>query len=105
MRVAKKSLNPFKSGNIINTVNGTVINPHDPKKRKAYTFEEDDSFVNIETCFVINSKVEEAIIKDLKVKYARNICQYFATACVPDDIEKVEEQFKNAVKNAKVTLL
>ena len=32
---------------------GVTINPHDPKKREAYSFVEDDSIVNQELCEVV----------------------------------------------------
>ena len=65
-RVAKKSLKPFKSGLIINTVSGTCVNEQDPKRREAYTFEEDDSIVNIDMCMEIPYLIERAVILDLK---------------------------------------
>ena len=56
MIVKKKSGKPFKSGFVTATVTGTIINPQDPECRLAYTFEEDDSCVNIVQC----EPVEEA---------------------------------------------
>lgn len=50
MQVKKISDKPFKSGNKVNTVSGIIVNENDPKKRKAYTFVEDDSCVNVELC-------------------------------------------------------
>lgn len=49
-QVRKKSGKPFKSGFLINTVKDTCTNEHDPKKRTAFTFEEDESMVNIDQC-------------------------------------------------------
>lgn len=49
-KVEKRSGKPFKSTLKINTVKGTKINEQDPKRRMAYTFEEDDSVVNVELC-------------------------------------------------------
>lgn len=48
MLVAKKSGKAFKSGRRVNTVTGTTTNPHTDKP--AYTFAEDDSVVDIQTC-------------------------------------------------------
>ncbi len=50
MKVKKKSGKPFKSGKKIATVKGITVNRQDPKRRPAYTFYEDDSVVNIDTC-------------------------------------------------------
>jgi len=49
-RVQKISGKPFKSGNKIGTIKKLVVNEQCPKKSLAYTFEEDDSCVNIEMC-------------------------------------------------------
>ncbi len=49
-KVEKKSGKPFKSTLKSNTVKGIKINEQDPKKRMAYTFEEDNSIVNVELC-------------------------------------------------------
>lgn len=62
MRVAKKSLKPFKSGMIINTVKGTCVNEDDPKRRMAYVFEEDNSIVNVDICIEIPKLIEQAVI-------------------------------------------
>jgi len=43
--VCKRSLNKFKSGEVFNTVTGVVRNPY--TMRWAFTFEEDDSCVEI----------------------------------------------------------
>ena len=51
--VRKKSGKPFKSGLITATVEATVINEQDPKKRIAYTFVEDDSCVNVSQCELV----------------------------------------------------
>ena len=45
IKVKKKSGKPFKSGKKINTAIGIVINEDDPKERKGYIFEEDNSEV------------------------------------------------------------
>lgn len=42
---------PFKSGLKINTIKGVTINPYSNKL--AFTFLEDDSCVNCESCVVI----------------------------------------------------
>lgn len=55
IKVKKKSGKPFKSGRKINTAVGIVINEDDPKQRKGYIFEEDNSVVNIEQCEVVES--------------------------------------------------
>jgi len=52
-KVKKKSGKPFKSGNLVNTITGIIINPRSPKNEKAYTFEEDSSCVNICLCEII----------------------------------------------------
>jgi len=52
-KVRKKSGKPFKSGNLVNTITGIIINPRSPKNEKAYTFEEDSSCVNICLCEII----------------------------------------------------
>lgn len=49
MKVKKISGKPFKSGNKINTVAGIIDHPK-RKGKKAYIFEEDDSYVSIEIC-------------------------------------------------------
>jgi hypothetical protein len=46
-----KQPKPFKSGNLVNTVKGIVVNPY--TKKLAFTFEEDDSFVNCDICFPV----------------------------------------------------
>lgn len=48
MLVYKPSGKKFKSGRLINTVKGITTNPHTNKE--AYTFEEDDSIVDVRTC-------------------------------------------------------
>lgn len=48
-RVVKKSRKPFKSGHIINTIKGVTTNPY-ANNRAAFTFEEDESFVNCQLC-------------------------------------------------------
>ena len=65
-RVYKFSGNPFKSGFKVATVTGVVTNEHDPKKRPAYTFEEDDSIVNCELCGNIEEHVPNTFI-DIRV--------------------------------------
>ena len=52
-RVQKISGKPFKSGNKIGTIKKLVVNEQCPKKSLAYTFEEDDSCVNIKMCEII----------------------------------------------------
>jgi len=52
-RVKKLSGKPFKSGNKIGTIKAIVVNEQCPNKRLAYTFEEDNSCVNIGMCEVI----------------------------------------------------
>jgi hypothetical protein len=42
---------PFKSGLKVNTVKSLTTNPHINKP--AFTFEEDDSVVNCETCSLV----------------------------------------------------
>lgn len=52
LKVAKKSGEPFKSGNKINTVTGIAVN-HYTEGKRAFTFVEDDSCVNIEMCVCV----------------------------------------------------
>jgi len=47
-----KSGKPFKSTLQVNTVKGITVNPN--IGRIAFTFEEDDSIVNCETCELVN---------------------------------------------------
>jgi len=54
MRVSKKSGKPFKSGNKINTVRGTTINPHTDKP--AFIFVEDDSVVDQYICIAMDER-------------------------------------------------
>lgn len=60
--VIKKSFKPFKSGNKFNTVAGYVDHPilHKP----CYTFEEDDSYVEIRLCktLTMNSLIDKFIV-------------------------------------------
>lgn len=49
-KVKKRSGNKFLSGLYVNTVKDYTTNEHDPKKRLAYTFEEDSSYVNVDIC-------------------------------------------------------
>jgi len=53
MKAKKKSKKPFKSGEKINTIKGFTINPFTDKY--AFTFCEDDSFVDIKQCILIDS--------------------------------------------------
>lgn len=61
-KVYKISGNLFKSGAKIATITGVVINEQDPKKRQAYTFEEDDSVVNCELCKDANEHVPTTLM-------------------------------------------
>lgn len=58
-KVEKYSGKPFKSGNKINTVKSVTEHPYREGK-SAYTFEEDDSFVSVEQCKMIDSEKHEA---------------------------------------------
>jgi hypothetical protein len=49
-QVYKTSKKPFKSKLVYNTVSGVTINPH--TKRKAFTFEEDESIVDAHICAI-----------------------------------------------------
>lgn len=51
-RVRKKSGNKFKSGEYIATVVAVCTSLLDPKRRLAYSFEEDDSIVGVDMCGV-----------------------------------------------------
>lgn len=51
-KVTKKSGKPFKSGEKINTIKGITQHPV-LKDEMAYTFEEDDSYVEIRRCETI----------------------------------------------------
>lgn len=53
MKVVKRSRKPFKSGSKMNTIVGVTVNPNTGKY--AWTFEEDDSFVDIRQCIPIDS--------------------------------------------------
>ncbi len=50
--VVKKNGKPFKSGKLINTVKGHIVNPN--TANMAYVFEEDDSIVDIANCTEID---------------------------------------------------
>lgn len=52
-QVHKKSGNKFKSGEYIATVVAVCSSLLDPKRRLAYSFEEDDSVVNVDRCGVV----------------------------------------------------
>lgn len=54
MKVKKRSGKPFKSKSKVNTVKDTIIHPI-LKNEKAYTFHEDDSFVSVVQCEVIET--------------------------------------------------
>lgn len=54
MKVKKKSGKPFKSGFQVNTVKGTVDHPN-VKGEKAYIFYEDDSYVSVKMCYVLDN--------------------------------------------------
>lgn len=54
MKVKKKSGKPFKSGNKVNTVKDIVNHPI-LRGEKAYTFYEDDSYVNVVMCELIKT--------------------------------------------------
>jgi hypothetical protein len=47
-QVCKTSKKPFKSKNKYNTVSGLTVNPH--TNLEAFTFEEDDSIVDVHVC-------------------------------------------------------
>lgn len=49
MKVCKTSGKPFKSSFKVNTVKAVIDHPNLPGK-KAYTFEEDDSYVRVDQC-------------------------------------------------------
>jgi hypothetical protein len=53
MKTQKRSNKPFKSGNKINTITGVTMNPNTNKY--AFTFEEDDSIVDIRQCVLIDA--------------------------------------------------
>jgi len=52
MKVKKKSGKPFKSGNKINTVDKMIDHPIN-KGELAYTFLEDDSYVSVVMCELV----------------------------------------------------
>jgi len=54
-KVEKYSGKPFKSGKRVNTVKSIAPHPHRDGK-EAYTFEEDDSFVSVEQCKIVEEK-------------------------------------------------
>lgn len=54
-RVRKESVKPFKSGSRLNTVKAVTVNPHDPKQRPAFTFEEDASMVGCHNCVLVEN--------------------------------------------------
>ncbi len=51
MKVRKISNKPFKSGEKINTVKGMAVHPK--LNKICYTFEEDDSYVEVWRCEII----------------------------------------------------
>lgn len=53
-KVQKKSGKLFKSGNKVNTVKGIIQHPI-LKDEKAYTFNEDDSFVSVFMCEIVET--------------------------------------------------
>lgn len=55
--IGKYKLKPFKSGNKVNTIKGVISHPN-LEGRMAYTFEEDESYVECRRCEVIVKKVE-----------------------------------------------
>jgi hypothetical protein len=52
-KVIKKSGKPFKSGEKINTIKNVIPHPI-LKNEMAYTFEEDDSYVEIRKCEILS---------------------------------------------------
>lgn len=56
-KVVKKSGKPFKSQFKVNTIKGIIDHPI-LKGKRAYTFNEDDSYVSVEICEVITSKYD-----------------------------------------------
>ena len=56
-RGSSKEPKPFKSKSKINTIKGVTINPH--TGLEAFTFEEDDSCVDVRTIVILEEKNEE----------------------------------------------
>ena len=54
-KVAKYSRKPFKSKEKINTVSGFIMHPELPGQW-AFTFLEDDSYVAVAQCFIIEEE-------------------------------------------------
>lgn len=55
-KVVKKSNKPFKSGEKTNTVKGIITHPI--LKIPAYTFEEDESYVECRRCFLESKPIK-----------------------------------------------
>lgn len=84
-RVIKRSGNPFKSNLKVNTVKGYVTNHHDPKKRPAYTFYEDDSIVNCDIC------EEFKPTKEIKLEMGQESCPHCGMDYDLTDPDKIQE--------------
>jgi hypothetical protein len=50
-KVKKRSSKPFKSTFQVNTIKDVIVHPH--LQIPAYTFEEDDSYVEARICFIV----------------------------------------------------
>lgn len=61
----KKEKKPFKSGLLINTIKGVINHPH--LNIPAYTFEEDDSYVECRRCNIVVEGLEQYDIAHNKI--------------------------------------
>ncbi len=82
-QVIKESGKPFKSGNTVNTIKGYMPHPY-LINEQAYTFYEDDSYVEIRRCIIVEggTKMLTFDIKDKDINYLKNMMK---------DIEDLKE--------------
>lgn len=91
--IGKYKLKPFKSGNKVNTIKGVIKHPN-LEGLMAYTFEEDESYVECRRCEIIKPvikiKTKEEIFETTPVKpkgywwksYLSNVL-FFSFWCLP----------------------
>jgi hypothetical protein len=72
-QVIKVSGKPFKSGNTVNTIKGYMEHPQIPNE-KAYTFYEDDSYVEVRRCLILSTaKTLSFNVEDKDLAYLKNM--------------------------------
>jgi putative endonuclease len=98
MKVFKKSGKPFKSGNKINTVAGTTVNPNTDKP--AFTFEEDDSVVDQRICIPLCNKIDASQSERYWVYLVRTRRDHLYVGISVDPVNRMYEH-NNTKRGAK----